>query len=1367
MEKKKVINLRLLLRSVFTISTLAVFGCITEINRHDSHLRDVASLYQKESESQSPERVNDIKLATPMTQELSKNWQALKERQLRLLPVPKKLDFTGKEIDVKNIAIVVKKNDETGKIAANEIVTRIEELSGKKPPILNKEAEDRYNIVIENIYPNTFTKDDSSSNIAGGDQAYGLYPKKNSIVLAGRGKQGTLWAAVTARWLLEQKDGKTIFYPARITDWPDYRWREVERARAPYMERDRNDPEQHFRTYKPYVDYIFRLKCNLMDQHCYQPFQGAFSPFKTEPDVPPTIVKSIRKVNDYARARGIKPNLTCMLNLGKKPYQKSPELENVFLMPYHNTYVSWARTDLHRERAKKLLKYCQDAGYDMVSLHAPDGGGFMDPEMWSYRDADSRKLYPTDKDRPKADWNVVKQYYDILRPAGIDVLCINYPYSINFLSKKNLLQRLDLPDTPATSQEAEKIISRIEWDLQANNKLYAKDIPFVLREDASTDYLKDLARYLLLCPERKVLINNYISEYCRDMMELLPREAASFRTMYSSAAIGIKISNENRCFTEPVIACGAEYIWNTAFPGWSNLQRDNGYFMHGPPPPQWKLDIMAERAATGLWGAKAGKELKNVFNSMLSIEFALNPEERQKRLNLKNIPTLYKANHEALLRAEKAFDRTWKQKEDVEKNGGIYLDSFSHPFFTQYYLMIKGTVPYSITNGAIIKARTELDKGNLDAAGEILTLAQKDLENSEREFKRISVLLKNHPILWPHSEVADKSYWSTLAKIRVLNPEFSKLSQRLKDLFDNREDVYLKNSIPNWFSDYLKHCDIYVVPVKARINLDGTPDETTWNSICAVEYFAETPHLVIPPFPVSMKMFYSNDTLYFSGHITQPLVSEIEDTKHDISKYVPNESVELFLVPSPRKPNDFYQVILDISGNLFTQHCFQSTSAPYEHKENGIDLGIKSATNRTKDGWTFELSIPFSKLNAQPGNGWKGMFAYNRISNISPRKINSYASSIAKTKSNIKATASFLDPKRYSPLIFTKNVPEDIPVVEIKCAEFNLKDQVHSSGTGTLVTFKPEIQSRQPLKDVSVEATFIGKDKKSLGRMPVKEIPYMPFMWLSPTPLQYQLEKAHKGVSLVININYKRIDGKEFSKSKQFILGDAQAILTDKDIFKAFDKSDEKALALEAFFETITNDGTQVLDMKEGEISFMFMPQKSFNANTPHCLFHAGPVRKNTPLSYNQSSIIALIEKNMLIFSITNKHFKLRSVSAPLPPLKYGQWTKLSFQWNMDDKGKTRMAIFANDKKITNDKVRTWGGKDGSSPLPIKDEKNIMMQMGCLNSGFWLANGFFKNFTITNKNKEEISFNFNGSLDGSFSSNEKRKARIGNLSQQL
>ncbi len=673
--------------------------------------------------------------------------------------------------------------------------------------------------------------------------------------------------------------------------------------------------------------------------------------------------------------------------------------------------------------------------------------------------------------------------------------------------------------------------------------------------------------------------------------------------------------------------------------------------------------------------------------------------------------------------------------------------------------MIKGAIPYSIANQASMQAEKYIRDGDFKNTKKTIQAALKELAKAKSNFKDTEEKLKNEPMVYPLSEVKSK-YYQILPKIKVLNPEFSKLEKQLEDLWISRETIYNQNNMPEWFKNYVKKKSITAVSTLETITIDGNLTEAAWDTAQPVEYFIDCRMFKLCPQPLFAEILYDKNNLYIAGEVTQPLTQKIKEAKHGPEKYAPSESIEILLVPDKQYPENMCQLILDSSGNLFSHKKIKTLLTEPAKRMPGWDSGAVIAVKRKNDKWRFEISIPYKKLGTKPGKKWKCMLAYNRIVSILPKKIDSYASSFVDGK-------GFHKPEFYSRMIFSDKAPIAKPDINIKCNELNIKNMLHASGTGSLITFKPELETRRPLINVSVEAVVLNKKHKQVGKIKLKNIDYLPLLWKNQSSFQYQLEEIHKAVILKINVTYQTLEGKKGTYSKKVIIGKAQDILSKNEIFVPGSTKNAKALAAPAYFDIATKDSRSLFDIQKGYISFKFSSLINFKSKVRRCLFHLGPLRRNNPENYNISSICAIINNGFLSFMITNEKYKMRRVCAKLPKLSKGQWLNLSFLWNLNVNGKTQMEILV-DGKILSGAISRWGKVDGSQAMEMKDEGNTTMQVGSLNSGSLPAEGLFENFLISPENKTKLFFSFNDTLTGKYNSGDIKgelKAHVGALCQ--
>lgn len=123
------------------------------------------------------------------------------------------------------------------------------------------------------------------------------------------------------------------------------------------------------------------------------------------------------------------------VRLGSYPKDKDrPGFSEMMLDRGRGHYYSWARHDLHRNKARNMAAFCKDSGVDIAFIHAVDAGGILDPELWSHRDALTRKKYGDD--RVQADADMFNIYAEEFAKTGLQLVFVAYPYSADYLVGK-------------------------------------------------------------------------------------------------------------------------------------------------------------------------------------------------------------------------------------------------------------------------------------------------------------------------------------------------------------------------------------------------------------------------------------------------------------------------------------------------------------------------------------------------------------------------------------------------------------------------------------------------------------------------------------------------------------------------------------------------------------------------------------------------------------------------------------------------------------------------------------------------------------------------------------------------------------------
>ncbi len=1294
-----------------------------------------------------------LKQSDPATKVLQDNWQLLRQRQLRLLPVPKQIQFKGEPVDLLGkVAIIIRPKTEQDRIAISEINSRVMELTGKPLPIFSVPKKDFFNIIIDNRQANFFTKEQVDSvktvNPYCRRQAYGLEVIPGGIKLAGNSPLGMMYAAVTLRYLIEKSDGKTFLYPADIVDWPDFPRRLVADFSAPYHRQYSNNPEKHLKNMAKFINWAFRLKSNMVWRHTFTPRSGSQSPFSKEPMAAAKVMTAGKLVGAYLKARGMSSLASSDVALGYRTDAGNPAVKGMLLDPAHKKYFSWARHDLHRKKAEKISKTFSQGGYTDLFVHAVDGGGFRDPELWSKRDQLTRKKYGNN--RVKADLDMFKIYIDAFRARNLDPTIIIYPYSGLFLQDKYAFKALGLAPTAGNKKLVEQKLNKIKQFMKAINAQLPKDIKICVRE-SKKEIMDD---YYQVYAGRPMLIYFEVMHPRYSIGQLLPKDISSFWSAYdpSRKQNDIIWLQMYRKFMEQAAVGGAEYAWNAKFPGYSDLDRANSINYNAAT-----LAVMAERAAVGLWGDKYGQLLKDVFSHNLSLYLAYAPEAvlNGLRTNSEVKPLeILKNNFIAAKKAVTAMDIVWR---DLKLNKSS-MDSFSYPIFITYYEMIKAAAVYAGGHYYSQLAYDAAAKGDLDAAVQAVAAGRIYLDTASGAYRQTILELKLEPRLVKYSQLS--KWWHSVpanSDTNLLKPDFSMLTKKLDQVLRDRIKIFERHNVT---ADFKKSLSKKLLAVKRsdEIIIDGDLSERSWKKISPLERFVNIKMLSVPVNPVFLKIAYDKNNIYFAGKIEQPLLTKIKTRKHSRKEYVYTESIEIYL--QPKGNGVVYQFVIDSAGGLFT-----SKKDGLRDSENGIALGTNLVVLRQGDKWSFELAVPFSRIG-QPNLDWKILIGFNSIERFAAAKpqVATFASVNLKGK-NFSAT------NYYQQLKFVNKASFVLPKVKLSIRNAKAEERVHATGGGTLVSFGLTLESSRPLYDLKVKAVFLGKNRNPIGApLLLLKKKFMPLTWKSLMPFSRQLSTTHKGIILEIVAEYKTQGGKYAKVTKTTLIGDVSFILSGSSSFIKGKSSGEKAFSGSFYIDTNFADKT-LFSANKGAIGFEVKPDiavydRQAGRNDNETLLHCGMIRPKHPLLANRNAMTIKLYRRYgdIYFAVANENHNRISVKARVRDWKKGQWKRLYFIWDFTRKP-IIMQIYI-DGKLKSGKIVDKHQKPVTAFAATPLQYSI--QWGAMNSGYTDFKGAINQLFITLKPKlyeswskqNGLLFDFSGNLAG-FSQTDKISGQDG------
>ena len=152
-----------------------------------------------------------------------------------------------------------------------------------------------------------------------------------------------------------------------------------------------------------------------------------------------------------------------------------------------------------------------------------------------------------------------------------------------------------------------------------------------------------------------------------------------------------------------------------------------------------------------------------------------------------------------------------------------------------------------------------------------------------------------------------------------------------------------------------------------RITIDGTLDEPAWRRAESVGPFRFAWWKQGKKEQTDAKLLWDDCNLYVSYCCKDAHVAA-EHTKRDSPVYR-DDCVEVFTAPNPDRPNDYFNIEMNVNGAILDQH--HPDGPGVKVKENWNATGVRIAVSvdgtlnddsDTDRGWTLEAAIPLSNF---------------------------------------------------------------------------------------------------------------------------------------------------------------------------------------------------------------------------------------------------------------------------------------------------------------------------------------------------------------------------------------------------------------------
>ncbi|MEA3402058.1 MAG: glycoside hydrolase family 20 zincin-like fold domain-containing protein [Armatimonadota bacterium] len=1211
-----------------------------------------------------------------------------------MIPSPQEVEALEAVVPAAGGVIELRSDDPQTAIAAEEINARIAKLGGQPLPIGEGGDGPRIVLSVGEAAPNR-------------PQGYAITHSaeegREVFALTGHDVQGMLYAAVTFRHMLAVEDGRVVIRAANVRDWPDFRLRHLGQpfmeplrdyyyqmrraARDGDLETARELGERHIAVVCRYVDWLLRHKINMM---------GPLIPGRGYAEVTGYEREVCRRINEYARDRGIISEIRANISIGRHPQDEdNPDFADVVMHRSHNRYFCWSRLDYHREKAAAIADLMRDGGFGALYLHDVDGGGWRNPALWDDRCQLCRETYGDDHAR--ADAVVFGIYYDAIREAVPDAVfaAVIYPYSPHHIDPDAIEEdlRAEMGDVPGVRRIAERAAGDNRAMLERLNTLVPDDWHICIRENDRERV--DLFREVW---DPKPFYTYF--EYMRyrsvqPWFATSPRCTASF--LYEGYEDILFGSIPQWGFREPLRLYAAQAAWNSAAADPAPFTKRAWHDWRQTQQPREVAERWALRTATDLWGAEVAPYTLPLFTRNLSPHLLFDTEEVVDRAGIADASAVMREQFDAASECTQSMHQLF----DRILAGKIEPKPYWFGDLTNYYRLVVAARALAGFKHRRALLEEAVIGGDIEREAELLADLRASIGRWAEEIQRVRERTRELPI-------SDESPRQTVAKGYLLALTGDMLREQLDQFLQRRDEIAAAYAMPGWFTDFARRREFHATRAGATVTIDGRLDEDVWARAEPIEHFVVYDQLRLAAYETVARLGWDSGHLYAAFECFDPAPEEIDLPRRDRDEHEQLDSVEV-LVDANDDDETFRHWIIDLGGNTFDAARLKRADGTLDY-DIDWDGDIQQAIARLDDRFVVELAIPAEALDATPGEGTWGIHLARNIAHDVPQ----YQ----------PAAPRYLDGEgfhavaKYGPLHFEG--PESRmqpPSVRVETGDRSLEQKVHEEGQSTEVRFGLRIETDRSLHGVTATARLIDPRGQAVLEQTVMEQSWVELMHRSRRPLFLEVKRACEGLLLEVVVS-----ADEGSWSTRAPVGQYRPAPPDEaELFApGIDGQALAATMVAPSFVEVGGDVRHLVPSSQGTIECWLCPTEDVVVDREadrlqRTIIDIGPVRYDHPYLTNWRSIALHVNKwAQLVFQITSRQYDSRSVQAKVDDWQVGEWHHVACQWRLDDDGRCRMQLFI-DGDLASDQVR---GKFEGEPPPLdKRDELLPIQVGAMNTG--------------------------------------------------
>ena len=1149
---------------------------------------------------------------------------------------------------------------------------------------------------IERAYPVSVPEKTEGYGIATHGQG-----RRTVLMLSGHDAQGALYAAVTARYLLEPArgeklpSGKAELRAASVRDWPDFRWRQAGyglrywRARRNCNENGikglDNQSKHWVEENKALVDRFLRHKINTGI--------GPVSPGLAKKF--PAIWPYARRITDYARARGIEFDLNhATTAIGHMPEDKdNPDKTRCIAMGGHKKFYCWSLLDAHRKRAEEYAELMSACGLRWLFLHDVDGGAWQNPAMWQNRCAHCKRMYGDDQG--KATATIFNLYYDIIRKRvpELELIAVVYPYAGAWIDPKSIAGsiRRESGPIPNAQQLADKIGGRHQAMLQRANALMRPRIKVCLRETSPERYAlmskcwgeRDFQMYMR--------VTTHWDEGWKPQFSMEPAWAGTFyRPGHDDVLWPCRTT---RGYDIPVEFMGAEFAWNTQAPGAQIYPDRRGDVIQNTLEPREIALVYIRRFCLDCWGPEIGPYMVPVFDSGISFTFLSKPDVVAGKLRIAEPAAKMREQIAAASRAMAAMEQARAAYDKAVAEGRKPIpDRNAERNFGDYYrfmLVARATAGF---HAPMMQARTAVMAGDMDKAEKLLAEARATIAREQAAWQQREAWMERVP----------HNYRDMYLFFGWFSPkQFGSFERQIVRFEQKKDALFEAHNTPNWFKKAMAERRLYAVPAHTAPAIDGRLDEEIWRTAPKNEHFVNHKTSTLAEKETAGQILYDANTLYVGYTVYEQGADKLPLKKLEPDKWNPAHSVELFLDTNGDKES-YVQYIWDIAGNVFDGRKRRNPNGMLEIDSNGFTSKARVAVARYPDRWSVEAAIPAAELGAKPraGSKWRANLCRNL------RRADRTTESVSTV---LLKGSGFHTPEKFAELEFLRDVPpKRVPIVNFTVNKREARRLATDTGTGYETVFDISMDTTKPLHGASLVAEIYNGDARK-GELVVFKDRAVPLLWRTRKPIRHLVDSPEPGLEFVFRL--KAAEG-EWTFTKRFGKPAPRTVRPDY-----VPGVSGQALAGTVHFPAL--EGTvKLFDSRKGTLEMWVKvagplePTIEFGPTPQYVFFHHGPVRRDHPTLANHRSVCVRRTGLQLSANLSTEAWQQLASNGRIDAWARPGWHHLAAQWSATDEKELAFELYVDGKKSS------WAPRTNTHGKPWKKgSESFFVQLGAMITG--------------------------------------------------